>query len=125
MVPVIVASVKLPTLYRNCTVPAALIEPGCAGSIRPVPRTGLVTFPVTIPLLPCVKSKVVAVSVFVADVTVQRPLMLPTVKLTVLEALSPLLSVTVMVAVLLPPGLLNTIGGGVAAFAVFPAAFQL
>jgi hypothetical protein len=51
--------------------------------------------------------------------------MLPTVKLTLAEAVPPLLSETVTVATPFPPGLAKTIGDGDAPDALFPAAFQL
>src|SRR5687768_10335956 len=53
-------------------------------------------------------------------VPTQRPLMLPTIKLTLVLAVPPLPSVTVKVPLPFPPGLAKMIGDGVADDAVLP-----
>ena len=76
--------------------------PGCAGSVRPSPMPGIVNVPVNTPPL-CVNAYVDPKRTAGPDVMRHDPVMLPTVNVTELFALPPLLSVTVTVPLPLNP----------------------
>src|SRR5690349_21340973 len=94
-------SVNGATFTRIVNCAAAVIRPGCAGSVLPVPMPGSTKVPVTRPVLLCVRLNDAPARR--PTVTFQLPVIVPTVNDRVSVAVAPLLSATVRRAVPLPP----------------------
>src|SRR5262245_19827357 len=94
-------SVNAPIFTRMVSCAPALIRPGCAGSVLPLPMPGRLNDPLTTPLADCVRLKDAPTSGPL--VTSQLPDIVPTTKVRVSCVAAPRLSVTVRRARPLPP----------------------